>query len=161
MKKSIALGMIALATSFGLSFAQAQVVVKDGWIRATVPQQQATGAFMQITSVADARLVSVSTPLTPTAEVHEMLVQNDIMKMRQIPAIELPAGKQVDLKPGGYHVMLMNLKSQVKAGDVVPLTLVVEDKSGKRESVRVDVPVRPLTFNAGATAAPMSKHSTP
>lgn len=147
MKSTIIFGaLLAIAAA---STANAQVSVKDAWIRATVPQQQATGAFMQITSSADSRLVSASSPLTPNVEVHEMVMQNDVMKMRQIPSIDLPAGKPVELKPGGYHVMLMNLKSQVKAGDTVPVTLVIEDRSGKRESVRVDVPVRPL--NSAAT----------
>ena len=134
--------------------AQAQVSVKDPWVRATVPQQQATGAFMQITAAKDTRLVSVSSPLTPNAEVHEMAMQDNIMRMRQVPSIELPAGKSVDLKPGGYHVMFMNLKAQVKAGDTVPITLVFEDKAGRRETVEIKAPVRPL--NSGA--APAATH---
>jgi len=73
-----------------------------------------------------------------------MAMDNNVMKMRQIPALDLPAGKAVELKPGGYHLMLMDLKQQVKAGDTVPLTLVFEDKAGKRESVEVKAEVRAL-----------------
>lgn len=128
--------------------AQAQVTVKDAWVRATVPQQQATGAFMQISATRDSKLVSASSPLTPAVEVHEMAMQDNVMRMRQVPAVDLPAGKAVDLRPGGYHVMLMNLRQQVKEGDTVPITLVFEDKDGKRESVQVQAPVRPLNATA-------------
>jgi len=136
-----------LATLLGaalMATASAQVTVKDPWVRATVAQQKATGAFMQLTAAKDTRLVSVSTSLTAMAEVHEMAMDNNVMKMRQIPALDLPAGKAVELRPGGYHLMLMDLKQQVKAGDTVPLTLVFEDKAGKRESVEVRAEVRAL-----------------
>lgn len=129
--------------------AHAQVTVQDAWVRATVPQQKATGAFMRLTAAKDTRLVGVSTPLTPKAEVHEMTMQDNVMRMRQVSAIELPAGKAVELKPGGYHVMLMDLPSQVKAGDKIALTLVLEDKSGSRQTVEVLAPVRAI--NASAT----------
>jgi len=128
--------------------AQAQVSVKDAWVRATVPQQKATGAFMQLQSATPARLVGVSTPLTPVAEVHEMAMVDNVMKMRQVPGIEVPPGKTVELKPGGYHVMLMDLKQQVKAGETVPLTLIFEGADGKRQNVQVQAPVRSLAGDA-------------
>ena len=158
---------LLLATLLGLAgLAQAQITVKEPWVRATVAQQQATGAFMQLQSPTATRLVGVSTPLTPVAEVHEMAMQGDVMRMRQVPAIDLPAGKAVALKPGGYHLMLMNLKSQVKEGQTVPLTLTFEGTDGKRETVQVQAPVRALTAAAGAhgghgasdPAAPAHKH---
>lgn len=136
--------------------AHAQVTVKDAWVRATVPQQKATGAFMQLQSAKDSRLVSASSPLTPNVEVHEMAMQENVMKMRQVPAIELPAGKAVDLKPGGYHIMLMNLTQTVKEGETVPLTLVFEGKDGQHETVDVKAPVRPL--NSGAAPAMHGGH---
>ena len=127
----------------------AQVQVTDPWVRATVPQQTATGAFMKLESAKDARVVSVSSPIAGIAELHEMKMENEVMKMRAVKGIALPAGKGVELKPGGYHVMLMNLKGQVKEGDTVPLTLVVEGKDGKRETVEVNAPVKALTTPAG------------
>lgn len=136
-----------LVTLFGATLvasASAQVTVSNAWVRATVAQQKATGAFMQLTAAKDTRLVAVSTPLTGMAEVHEMAMDNNVMKMRPLPALELPAGKAVELKPGGYHLMLMDLKKQVKAGDSVPLTLVFEDKAGKRETVEIKAEVRAL-----------------
>ena len=140
---------IAVATAALLAMAaQAQVVVKDAWVRATVPQQKATGAFMQLRAAKDSKLVSASSPITPTVEVHEMAMQDNVMRMREVPAIDLPAGKTVEFKPGGYHVMLMDLKQQVKEGDTVPLTLVIEGKDGKRDSVEVNAPVRALNASA-------------
>ena len=137
--------------------AQAQVTVKDPWVRATVSQQKATGAFMQITSAQDARLVEAKSPVAGVVEVHEMTMEKDVMKMRALTnGLELPAGKAVELKPGGYHVMLMDLKQQMKEGDTVPVTLVVEGKDKKRTTIEVKAPVKPL---ATASKAPVEhKH---
>lgn len=143
--KRITLTLAALAMA---AAAQAQVSVKDAWVRATVPQQKSTGAFMQLTSAKDARLVEARSPAAGVAEVHEMAMVDQVMKMRAVPALELPAGKAVELKPGGYHVMLMDLKGQLKDGDMVPLTLVVEGRDGTRQTLELKVPVRPL--NAAA-----------
>jgi hypothetical protein len=143
MKTFIHAVLVTSAMAFAAT-AQAQVTIKDPWVRATVPQQKATGAFMHIESAADSKLVAASSPLTKTVEVHEMAMQDNIMKMRQVPAIALPAGKAVELKPGGYHVMLMDLQKQVKEGDTVPLTLIFENKDGKRDTVEVKAPVRAL-----------------
>ncbi len=146
MKKSlIAICSMVLATT-----AFAQVTVKDAWVRATVPQQKATGAFMQLTATRDAKLVEARSPVAGVVEIHEMALENNIMKMRAIPGLALPAGKAVELKPGGYHVMLMDLKGQVKDGDTVPVTLVLESADGKRETVEIKAPARPLNAAAGA-----------
>jgi len=131
--------LLALAAS-----AQAQTTIKDAWVRGTVAQQKASGAFMHITSAQGGKLLSVSSPVAGVAEIHEMAMQGDTMRMRAVPALELPAGKAVELKPGGYHLMLMDLKQQLKAGDSVPLTLVVEGKDGKRETVAVQATVKAL-----------------
>ncbi|OHC61695.1 MAG: hypothetical protein A2040_12685 [Rhodocyclales bacterium GWA2_65_19] len=125
--------------------AHAQVTVKDPWVRATVAQQKATGAFMQITSAQDARLVEVKSPVAGIVEIHEMAMDKDVMKMRALPnGLDLPAGKTVELKSGGYHVMLMDLKQQMKEGDSVPMTLVIEGKDKKRSTVEIKAPVKPL-----------------
>jgi copper(I)-binding protein len=93
-------------------------------------------------------VVAASSPVAEVVEIHEMAMDNQVMRMRAIPALELPAGKAVELKPGGFHVMLMGLKQQVKEGDTVPVTLVVEGADGKRENVEVKAPAR--TLNAGS-----------
>ena len=153
--KTIVRSML-IATSLIAAAAHADVTVKDAWVRATVPQQKATGAFMQLSAPKDTKLVSASSPITPVVEVHEMAMQDNVMKMRQVPAVELPAGKTVELKPGGYHVMLMDLKQQVKEGDTVPLTLVFEGKDGKRETQEVKAQVR--ASNSAATPAAHGDH---
>lgn len=123
----------------------AQVSVADPWVRATVPQQKATGAFMSITSAKGGRLVDAKSPVAGVVEIHEMKMENNVMKMRAVAGIELPPGKAVALAPSGYHVMLMDLKQPMKEGDSVPITLTVEDKDKKRETVEVKAVVRPLT----------------
>jgi len=136
----------ALAALVGLlSFpALAEVTVAEPWVRATVPAQKATGAFMHLKSDTDARLVSASSPVAGVVEIHEMLMEKDVMKMNRIEGLDLPAGQSVELKPGGYHVMLMDLQAQVKEGDAVPLTLVVENKDGSRQTLEVTAPARAL-----------------
>ncbi len=135
----LAAGLVALSAS-----ASAQTAVKDPWVRGTVPQQKATGMFAQVTSAGGGKLVSASSPVAGVVEIREMAMEGNVMKMRAIPGLELPAGKAVDLKPGGYHVMLLDLKQQLKAGDTVPVTLVVEGKDGKRETIEVKAPVKQL-----------------
>ena len=113
-------------------------------MRATVAQQKATGAFMRITAPADSRVLQVQSPVAGVAEIHEMKMEGDVMRMRAVSALPLPAGQAVELKPGGYHVMLMDLKQAMTPGDTVPVTLVVEGKDGKKETLELKVPVRPL-----------------
>ncbi len=142
---------IVLSAALLAGAAMAQVTVKDAWVRATVAQQKATGAFMQLQSAQDAKLVAAQSPVAGVVEVHEMAMDGGIMKMRAVPAVALPAGKAVERKPGGYHVMLMDLKGQVKDGDTVPVTLVVEGKDGKRQNVEVKATARTM-------AQPAMKH---
>ena len=129
--------------------AAAQVTVSDPWVRGTVAQMSATGAFMQLQSQSDARLVAASSPIAATVEIHEMRMEGDVMRMRAVAAVDLPAGSTVSLKPGGYHVMLMGLKRALVAGENVPLTLTLEDRDGKRSTLDVQAPVRALAGPGG------------
>ena len=123
----------------------AQVAVSEPWIRGTVAQQKATGAFMLLKADRDSRLVAAKSPVAGVVEIHEMAMEKDVMKMRALPnGLELPAGKTVELKPGGYHVMLMDLKQQMKEGETIPMTLVIEGKDKKQTLIEVKAPVRPL-----------------
>ena len=149
MSFSRRLRCLGLAFALIAPCAVAQVTVRDAWVRATVPQQQGTGAFMQITSPIDARLVEVQTPAAKVAEVHEMATVDNVMRMRPVKALDLPAGKTVELKPNGYHVMLMGLKDQIKDGDRISLTLTIEDKDKKRQTIEVFAPARPLNYAPG------------
>jgi hypothetical protein len=143
-------GALALAAP-----ALAQVTVSDPWVRGTVAGQMATGAFMQLKSPTDTALVAAASPVAKVVEIHEMKMDAGVMKMAAIDRLALPAGKAVELKPGGYHVMLMDLKQPLKEGDTVPVTLTFEDRSGRKQTLDVKVPVRALT--AGGSG-PMPKH---
>ena len=150
-KLSVSLSLAAMAAGFIASTAaQAQTTVKDPWARATVAQQKASGAFMQLQSAKGGKLLSASSPVAGVVEIHEMLMDGDVMKMRAVSSLNLPAGKAVDLKPGGHHVMLIDLKKQLVAGDTVPITLVVES-AGQRETLEVKAVVR-APGAAGAAA---------
>ena len=141
--KTLTLATLLIALIGAPAFAQ--TTVTQPWVRGTVAQQKATGAFMQITSSAGGRLLSVATPSAGVVEIHEMKMEGSTMQMRALPAgLDLPAGKAVDLKPGGYHLMLMDLKAPLRAGDTVALTLVVEAKDGQKETLTVKAPVKAL-----------------
>ena len=125
-----------------LPVAAQTVEVKDGWVRTAVPGQMGTGAFMKITAKDGARLVSASSPVAGITEVHEMTMDGGVMKMRALPdGLELPAGKTVDLKPGGYHVMMMDLKTSLPKDTTVALTLVFKDAKGVQSKLELKLPV--------------------
>ncbi len=132
--------LLAMALTAG---AQAQTVeVKNAWVRATVQGQKATGAFMQITAPAATTLVAVTTPVAGVAEVHEMKMDGDVMRMRPLAkGLELPAGKAVQLKPGGYHLMLMDLKLPLQKDTTIPITLTLQDSKGAQSTQDLRVPV--------------------
>lgn len=132
---------ILLALGAGAWAQSAAVDVQGAWARATVQGQKATGAFMKLTAKDNAKLVSASSPAAGVVEIHEMKMDGSIMKMRAIPSLDLPAGKAVELKPGGYHVMLMDLKAPLQKETTVPLTLVVKDDKGVESKVELNVPV--------------------
>ncbi len=112
----------ALLTTWA-SMASAQVDITDAWVRATVQGQKATGAFMNLTAKTDSRLVGVKTDAAAVAEIHEMKMEKDVMRMKRVTVLPLPAGKTVSLKPGSYHVMLMGLKEPLPLDSHVQLTL--------------------------------------
>ncbi|MFL6628403.1 MAG: copper chaperone PCu(A)C [Burkholderiaceae bacterium] len=130
------------ATLLASAAAHAQVTVADPWVRTTVAQQKTTAAYMTITSLQGGKLVEASSPVAASAEVHEMKMEGDLMKMRAVDTLPLPMGKAVELKPNGYHMMLMGLKAPLKAGDVVPIKLVIEDAKGQRKTVDVRATAR-------------------
>jgi copper(I)-binding protein len=132
--------------------AGAQVAVTEPWVRGTVAGQKVTGAFMRLSSPTDTALVAASSPAARIVEVHAMKMEGGVMKMNAVDKVAVPAGQAVELKPGGYHVMLVDLVAPLKDGDTVPLKLTFEDKTGKKETVDVKAVVRPLA--AGSPHAP-------
>jgi len=137
MNKSLFLAAALLAGA-----AHAQVSVANPWVRTTVARQTTTAAYLTITSAKGGKLVSASSPAAASVDVHEMKMAGDLMKMRAVDTVPLPAGQPVEFKPNGLHVMLTGLKAPLKAGDVVPIELVVEDAKGKRETVDVKAVAR-------------------
>ena len=135
-----ALAFAALA-SLG---ANGEVTARDAWVRGTVPAQKSTGAFMTLLSSEDAKLVGVATPAARRTEMHTTTMQSGVMQMQAMEAIELPAGKPVQLRPGGHHLMLLGLTGALKEGDAVPLVLTIEGRQRKRTQVEVKAVVRPL-----------------
>ena len=117
------------------------VKVEAAWARASVQGQMGTGAFMNLTAAQPLSLVGVSSPAAGVSEVHEMKMEGDVMRMRPLAQLALPAGQTVELKPGGYHLMLMDLKAPLKPGTSVPVTLRLRDAKGVETKLDLQLPV--------------------
>ncbi|WP_310609532.1 copper chaperone PCu(A)C [Limnohabitans sp.] len=138
MKFSKYLIAAAFTTVCAVSAFAQSVTVTDAWARATVQGQKATGAFMKITAKDNTKLVGVSSPMAGVAEIHEMKMEKDVMKMAALSnGLDLPAGKAIELKPGSYHVMLMDLKAPLAKDTTVPLTLTLQDAKGMKSTVEL------------------------
>jgi copper(I)-binding protein len=156
MKFSKHLIAAALTTVCATSAFAQNVTVTDAWARATVAGQKATGAFMTITAKDNTKLVGVSSPVAGVAEIHEMKMDKDVMKMAALPnGLDLPAGKAVALKPGSFHVMLMDLKAPLAKDTTVPLTLTLQDAKGVKSTMELK-----LLVGMQAPAMPSHDHST-
>lgn len=145
---------LALALATLAAAAQPAVKVETPWVRGTVPGQTATGAFMRLLPSSPVRLVDARSEVAGVVEIHEMAMVGDVMKMRRIPGLDLPAGRATELKPGGYHVMLMSLKRKLGAGDSVPITLVFQDAGGQRHEQAIVAPVTALGAGNAAPSKP-------
>ena len=142
MKRTMRRILIAALVWAAAGSALAQVNVSSAWVRSTVPGQSGTGAFMTIVSKDGGKLVGAASAVAGVVELHEMAMDNNVMKMRAVPALDLPAGREVQLKPGGYHVMLLDLKRPLKVGEKVQIELRLETRDGKRITQPVEVEVR-------------------
>ena len=143
--------MHKLFASFAFAFAaaavaaQAQpaapVTVEGGWARAALQGQPASAAYMTLTAREPVTLLGATSPAAGSVELHEMKLDGDVMRMRAVDTLRLPVGRGVELKPGGYHFMLMDLKAQFKPGLLVPLTLRLRDAKGVERTLDVSLPV--------------------
>jgi len=133
------IALMALAGSIQAQEAKVgSIKIENAYVRATAPGQPAAGAFMKIdNSGAADQLVSASSPAAGEVQLHQMSMEGNVMKMGQVKDIAVPANGSVDLKPGGYHIMLMNIKAPLKAGETVPVKL----KFAKAGEVEVKLPV--------------------
>lgn len=143
----------AAMTLAATALADAPVKVEGAWVRSTVPGQQGTAAFMKLTSQQPLQVVGVSSPVAGTADLHEMKREGDLMTMRPVSKLDLPAGRTVELTPSGYHLMLQDLKQQLRPGTTVPLTLVLQDAKGAQSKLELKLPV--------AARAPAAAAGTP
>ena len=132
---------LTLLAAIASASAWAQVKVDNAWARATVQGQKATGAFMKLTAPQATQLVAVSTPVAGVAEIHEMKMDGGVMKMRAVSALDLPANQSVELKPGSYHLMLMDLKAPLAKDASVALTLTFKDAKGVESKQQITLPV--------------------
>lgn len=161
LKSVSALALITASMTGGFAWAQTvrpNIDVSNAWVRSTVPGQKGTGAFMKITAKDGAKLVSVSSPVAGVGEVHEMKMDGDVMQMRAVPLLDLPAGKAVELKPGGFHVMLMDLKQALPKDSKIPLTLVFKDARGVESRMELSVPVSATAPTGMSSKAADHKH---
>ena len=145
---------LAIAATLGFSFSVyaqeakvGSIKIENAYTRATVPGQQVAGGFMKIENKGSAdQLVSASSPIAGEVQLHEMAMEGNVMKMRQVKDIAVPAGGAVELKPGGLHLMFMNIKAPLAAGETVPVKL----KFAKAGEVEVKVPVNAMGQHGGA-----------
>jgi copper(I)-binding protein len=141
------IGVVALI--FTAQVQAGEITVSDAWSRATAPGQEVGMVGLVITSQKDARLIAVTSPVSTTAEIHTMTMDNGVMQMRQIEFLPLLSKQPVTLGPGGEHLMLFGLKHALKAGDKVPLTLTVQFADNSTEKITIKAIVRPLTAGQG------------
>jgi len=149
-RNTLALLVAALGFSFSVQAQEAKVgsiKIENAYTRATVPGQQVAGGFMKIENkgIAD-QLVSVSSPAAGEVQLHEMAMEGSVMKMRQVKDIAVPAGGSIELKPGGLHLMFINIKAPLSAGESVPVKL----KFAKAGEVEVKMPVNAMGQAGGA-----------
>jgi periplasmic copper chaperone A len=140
LPRLLALVFSVLATA-ALAQAQALVQVDGAWARATGPGQKTAGAYMRLTAREPLSLVGAESSASAVAELHEMKLDGDVMRMRPVSQLPLPAGRTVELKPGGLHLMLVDLKAPLQPGTRVPVTLLLRDAQGLEQRVALEVPV--------------------
>lgn len=154
MHSKLSLLVLTLLFSSGVLAAAADnVTVQDPYVRLAPPNAPATGAFMVIKNNGDkdVRVLKADNPVSKATELHNHINDGGVMKMRPVSSIDIKAKGEAILKPGGLHVMLIDLKAPMKEGDVVPITLSFDDGSSKKVEAQV---LRPT-----AAPAPMEhKH---
>jgi copper(I)-binding protein len=145
MRNSIRFGWFAAALLISFASYAADIEVSGGWIRATAPGQDQVGADLSIISKQSATLVGATSPACKSVQLHTMINENGMMKMREVKAIELPAGKRVNLRESGYHLMLIGLKAPLKEGATVPLTLSIKVPNQGIVKIDASAEVKSLT----------------
>jgi periplasmic copper chaperone A len=144
MKSYLTQGLVMIGMAGFAILAHADLKVSNAWVKPTVPGQPVAGAYMALASDKDVEVIEVLSPVAGKAEIHSMSMDGNIMRMKKLDRLLLKPGKVVELKPGGFHIMLMELNHRIKEGEVIPISLVTQDQNGKKATI---------SFNAMATAA--------
>jgi len=143
-KTTMAAALLALAAlgAHAHDYSAGTLKIAHPWARPTVPGQPAGGAFLKLQNTGPSadKLVGGSTPAAANVEIHRMAMEGDVMKMREIGALEIPAGQTVELKPGDLHLMLTGLKAPLQPGTMVPLTLKFEKAGEVKVELKVEQP---------------------
>jgi copper(I)-binding protein len=161
MMKTIKIWMaVAALASAAAAWAQsaAPVTVLAPWARASVQGQRASGAFMTLVAKEPLTLVGAASPVAGSAEVHEMKMDGDVMRMRAVDSVPLRANQPLQLKPGGYHLMLMDLKAPLAPNTSIPVTLTFRTADGQQRQLAVQVPVSTTPPREAGTAGSHHKH---
>jgi len=159
MKTTLILSAAALALAGTLahahSFKIGAIDIGHPYARATAPGQPTGGGYLKLENKGggDDRLLSARAGVSASVELHSMAMEGDVMRMRQVDGVALPAGKTVELKPGGFHLMFVGLKAPLKDGDKFPMTLKFEKAGEVEVTVNVEAPKA-----GGAAAAAEHKH---
>ena len=147
--RTVVTGFLAFAAATAVvsarDFTAGNLSIGHPYARPTAPAQPTGGGYLTMTSKGRAdRLLAVSSPIAREVQIHSMKMEGDVMRMREVSAIDLPADKLVELKPGGFHLMLMGLKEPLKTGQVFPLKLRFEKAGEVAVEVSVDAPAAPV-----------------
>lgn len=121
---------------------QDSIEIKNQWVRATKEGQEVGVAYMTIVSNKDTSLVTIDSDIADAIEIHSMHMENGVMKMRMLDTLNLVADKPTELSPGGYHLMLFNLKKSLMTGDEAHFTLHFKNKAGQEQVISVTSPIR-------------------
>lgn len=146
--------LLGILLSFSAFASDSDLRIDEPYVRLVPPGIKTTGAFMVIHNAGskDISLVEAGSPVAQTVQLHTHINEDGVMKMRQVPRIEVKAAAQVELKPGSYHIMLIDLNKELKEGDLIPITLKFSDGQKKV----LEAPVRKLPM-----AMPMGKEMKP
>jgi len=156
--RRIAMTAVLSAAALCAQAQTAPVMASGAWARPSVQGQTTSAAYMTLTAKEPLSLVGASTPVAGVTEVHEMKMAGNVMQMQAVDAIKLEPGKPVELKPGGYHIMLMQLKTQLKPQTSVPVTLTFRNAAGAKSELQVSVPVQASAPTGGMDMSMPMQH---
>ncbi|MEQ1589419.1 MAG: copper chaperone PCu(A)C [Gallionella sp.] len=155
MNYSFRFGIACLSILFSGLVHATNVQVDNAWAKATLPGQSTGLVNLTLTSKPTATLIGATSPACKSVELHSMTHDNGMMKMREVKAIKLPAGEPIDLEKAGFHLMLIGLKSALKEGENVPLTLHIKQANQRVVKVKASAIIKPVM-----ATPPTSKEDT-